>query len=95
MTRPPLPLQVFVTAGCATCRRARELVDAVRRLRPRQPVEVIDLGDRIGRLPAGVVGTPTFRLGERIVSLGNPTLDVLLATLDGVGPWSEQTGAPG
>lgn len=84
MTAPSL--QVFVSAGCATCRRAGELVDAVRRLRPRQQVEVIDLDGVAGPVPGGVVGTPTFRLGERIVSLGNPTLADLLATLDGAAP---------
>jgi hypothetical protein len=78
-----IPLRVVVSAGCATCRYTMKLVEAVRRLRPRQPVEVIDLDDRDVALPAGVVGTPTFLLGERVVSLGNPTLEELLATLDG------------
>lgn len=80
------PLRVVVSAGCTTCRYARELVDAVRRLRPRQPVEVLDLDDRRVAVPDGVVGTPTFLLGEQVVSLGNPPLDVLLATLDGAAP---------
>lgn len=82
MTAPPL-LQVVVSAGCAGCRRARELADSVRRLRPHHLVTVIELGDDDAGPPAGVVGTPTFLLGGRIVSLGNPTLDGLLATLDG------------
>jgi len=82
----PRPLQVVVSAGCAGCGYARELVDAVRRLRPAQPVEVLDLDDPAGLLPAGVVGTPTFLLGGRVVSLGNPTLEDLLATLDGAAP---------
>ncbi len=79
----PRPLQVFVSAGCAGCEHARQLVDAVRRLRPLQPVEVVDLNAGSGGVPAGVVGAPTYRLGEEIFSLGNPTLDDLLATLDG------------
>ncbi len=81
-----LPLRVVVSAGCAACGRAGELIDAVRRLRPSQPIEVIDLDDRAAEIPAGVVGTPTFLLGEQIVSLGNPTLEVLLATLDATAP---------
>ncbi len=59
------------------------LVESVRRLRPRQQVQVIDLDDPEVRVPDGVVGTPTFLLGERVVSLGNPTMEDLLATLDG------------
>jgi hypothetical protein len=78
-----IPLRVVVSAGCATCRYSMKLVEAVRRLRPRQPVEVIDLDDRAISVPAGVVGTPTFLLGERVVSLGNPTIEDLLATVDG------------
>ena len=80
------PLRVVVSAGCATCRYTMKLVEAVRRLRPRQPVEVIDLDDPGVRVPDGVVGTPTFLLGERVVSLGNPTVEDLLATLDGAAP---------
>ncbi|MDQ3990317.1 MAG: hypothetical protein M3291_14205 [Actinomycetota bacterium] len=76
-------MRVFVSAGCATCQRARELVDVVRRLRPQQPVEVVDLDVVARPMPGGVVGTPTFLLGERIVSLGNPAVAELLATLDG------------
>ncbi|MBC3190970.1 hypothetical protein H7X46_07830 [Pseudonocardia sp. C8] len=78
-----MALRVVVSARCATCRYALELVDAVRRLRPRQAVEVIDLDDdRTVTVPGGVVGTPTFLLGEQVVSLGNPTLEDLLATVD-------------
>ncbi len=77
-----VPLRVVVSAGCATCRFALKLVESVHRLRPRQPVEVIDLDDRGVPVPAGVIGTPTYLLGERVVWLGNPTLDELLATLD-------------
>lgn len=82
----PAPLRVVVSAGCATCRHALELVAAVLRLRPRQPVQVIDLDVRGVPLPDGVVGTPTFLLGERLLSLGNPTLEDLLAALDGAAP---------
>lgn len=80
------PLRVVVSAGCVTCRYTMTLVEAVRRLRPRQPVEVIDLDDPEVRVPGGVVGTPTFLIGERVVSLGNPTVEDLLATLDGAAP---------
>lgn len=81
-----LPLRVFVSAGCAACRRAAELAETVRRLRPSQPVEVVDLGHRSAPVPEGVVGAPTFLLGQQVVSLGNPTLEALLATLDATAP---------
>jgi Thioredoxin domain len=80
------PLLVVVSARCATCRYTLRLVKALRRLRPWQMVEVIDLDDPEVVAPDGVVGTPTFLLGERVVSLGNPTVEDLLATLDGAAP---------
>jgi hypothetical protein len=63
-----------------------KLVEAVRRLRPMQAVEVINLDDPEVGVPDRVVGTPTFLLGERVVSLGNPTVEDLLSTLDGAAP---------
>ena len=80
------PLRVVVSAGCATCRYTTKLLEAVRRLRPLLAVEVIDLDDPGVEVPDGVVGTPTFLIGERVVSLGNPTVEDLLATLDGATP---------
>ncbi len=67
---------------CAGCRITRDLVEAVRRLPPAQPVEVIDIGAPVVPLPTNVVGTPTFLFGERVVALGNAALDELLAILD-------------
>jgi hypothetical protein len=77
---------VVVSAGVPRAAGARELVEAIRRLRPAQPVEVIDLDDRGAEVPAGVVGTPTFLLGKEIVSVGNPCMGLLLDTLDAVEP---------
>jgi hypothetical protein len=78
-----LALRVYVSPGCVGCRTAMRLANAVRRARPAQVVEVIDLTDQPDApLPAGVVGTPTYLLGERIISMGNPDLDQLLDDLD-------------
>jgi hypothetical protein len=79
-------LRVVVSAGCVTCRRALTLVAVVRRLRPQQPVEMIDLDDRTVAVAAGVVGTPTYLLGERVVSQDNPSLQDVLATLESATP---------
>jgi hypothetical protein len=81
---PPRPtLRVYVAPGCVGCRTALRIADAVRQARPLQDVEVIDLADRPDApLPAGVVGTPTYLLGDRIISMGNPDLGQLLDDLD-------------
>jgi hypothetical protein len=53
---------------------------AVRRARPSFPVEVVDISER--PVPHGIVGTPTYLLGERVVALGNPELVDLLSLVD-------------
>lgn len=84
--RPPT-LRVYVAPGCAGCRTARTLAEAVRHARPDHPVEVIDLAERPDEpLPAGVIGTPAYLLGETVISLGNPDLRDLLGRLDIGGP---------
>lgn len=75
-------LRIYVAPGCAGCRTAEALANTVRRLRPAQPVEVIDLAGHDGPLPEGLLGTPTYRLGEATIALGNPSLPELLHRLD-------------
>jgi hypothetical protein len=78
-----LALRVYVAPGCVGCRRALRIADAVRQARPAQVVEVVDLADQPhAPLPPGVVGAPTYLLGDRIISMGNPDLDQLLDDLD-------------
>lgn len=75
-------LRVYITPGCLGCESATQLAEAVRRLRPHQPVELVDLTATAGPVPPDLVGTPTYRLGERTLSLGNPALAELLGRLD-------------
>ncbi|ASU84249.1 hypothetical protein CDO52_16900 [Nocardiopsis gilva YIM 90087] len=75
-------LRVFVAPGCLGCGRALDLVERVRRARPDQPVEVIDLAHPADCVPASVIGAPTFLLGDRMLSQGNPAYLELLAELD-------------
>ncbi|NNJ13640.1 hypothetical protein EKD04_025270 [Chloroflexales bacterium ZM16-3] len=84
------PLRVYVSATCRICDRTRQIVAEVRTLRPHYPIELVDL-DLPGALkPAAVFGTPTYLLGERIISLGNPAPQILLDLLD-----AELTQTPG
>lgn len=82
--RPATPLlQVYVAPGCAGCRIALTIVEALRHARPDQRVDVIDISDDPAMpLPDGVVGTPTYLLNGRVISLGNPKLTDLLTKLD-------------
>jgi len=76
------PLRVYVSASCFICDRTRELVAELCAQRPACPVELVDLDQPDAEKPAFVFGTPTYVLGERIVSLGNPALATLLDLLD-------------
>ena len=76
-------LRIYIAPDCAGCRAAVKLAAAVRQARPTHPIEVIDLADRPDEpLPTGVIGTPTYLLGDTVISLGNPHLDELLSRLD-------------
>ncbi|WP_322821733.1 hypothetical protein [Chloroflexus sp.] len=77
-----LPLRVYVSATCIACKYTYELVERLRTIRPNYPVEVIDLDQESSKRPAFVFGTPTYVLGETVISLGNPELTTLLAWLD-------------
>lgn len=76
------PLRVYVSANCFVCARTHQLVAEVRAQRPTYPVELLDLDQPDAVKPDIVFGTPTFVLGERIISLGNPALATLLNLLD-------------
>lgn len=79
-------LQVYVSADCHGCVRARELVASLRRARPDAAVQTIDLDRSAQARPADLVGTPTYRLGGRVRWLGNPSEQELLAA------WDEEVG---
>jgi hypothetical protein len=76
------PFRVYVSAGCAVCARTHQLLAELREQRPAFPVELVDLDQTAAQRPAFVFGTPTYVLGERVISLGNPALADLIALLD-------------
>lgn len=75
-------LRVYLSTSCLMYERTMRLVAAVRAGRPAYPVELVDLDAPGSVRPPYVFGTPTFVLGDRIVSLGNPAPQELLALLD-------------
>jgi hypothetical protein len=76
------PLRVYISASCLVCERTNQIVAAVRALRPHYPIEVVDLDTGGAAKPPYVFGTPTYCLGEQVISLGNPALQTLLDLLD-------------
>jgi hypothetical protein len=77
-----MPLQVYIEAGCSTCRRARELAVAVARRYLELEVEVIDISRTEHDVPDAVFAVPTYMLDGSVISLGNPSLEELREWLD-------------
>lgn len=75
-------LRVYISASCLVCERTNQIIAEVRTLRPHYPIEVVDLDTAGAVKPPYVFGTPTYCLGERVISLGNPARQTLLDLLD-------------
>lgn len=68
-----LVLQIVVDAGCSGCETARNLAAELSRLAPPGvAVDLVDLSDPRAERPEAVFAVPTYLLGGRIISLGNP-----------------------
>jgi CRP-like cAMP-binding protein len=85
-------LAVYLDRWCSSCVAAREVAERVQRSHPEIVVEIVDL-DAVssGGIPDGVFATPTFVLNGRVVSLGTPGWDDLMALL-GVGRGGDKPG---
>lgn len=78
-------LEVYVAPDCVGCETARRLVgEVVRQALPRLRVRLVDLGEPDAVRDPAVFAVPTYLLDGRVLSLGNPDLDWLLARLDGL-----------
>ncbi len=75
-TEEPVELQVFIEPGCESCERARAMANEIDDDYPRLAVRVVD----IAQTPVerdDVFAVPTFVLGDRLLSLGNPQRSLL------------------
>ena len=68
-------LKVFMAEDCANCVEAHAIAADIAQAYPNLVVEVIDIAHNPAQVPEVVFATPTFMFNNRIVSLGNPTLD--------------------
>ena len=76
-------LEIYVAPDCFGCETARGLAGVIRALnRPDLDVRVVDLSRPGTTRPAAVFAVPTYVLNGRVISLGNPDQEDLLARLD-------------
>lgn len=73
-------LEIYVAPDCFGCETARMLAGTVRALnRPDLEVRLLDLSDPDIIRPPAVFAVPTYVLDGKVISLGNPEQDWLLA----------------
>ncbi len=80
-------LEIYVSADCPGCQRAREVAAALREGHRGVEVEVIDL-EQLAEddLPEAVIAVPAYVLDGIVVSLGNPEIEALRERLAGAVP---------
>ncbi len=79
-------LKIFITKGCAGCKRALELAAMVKKIKPRLVVEIIDLAINPTAGAGLVFAVPAYVYDNRPVFLGNPSPLELQAWLDRLEP---------
>ena len=72
-------LTVYVHNYCPGCDYIDEVVTQMAQNYPQVDVQIVDLDDPQADVPDGVFATPTYMLDERVVSLGNPSLEQVSA----------------
>lgn len=83
----PHILEIYVAPNCLGCETARDLAGMVRSLgRPDLEVRLLDLSEPRVVRPPTVFAVPTYVLDGRVISLGNPEQDWLLAQVASPSP---------
>lgn len=73
-------LKIFIAQHCPGCAEALDIAHQIQQNYAHIfTVEVIDLSDEQATVPEGVFATPTYMIGERVVSLGNPSQEQIKA----------------
>lgn len=71
-----MKLTLFVENGCSSCERARGIVAELSHTWSELDLEVVDIAGA-DELPEAVFAVPAYLLDGQVISLGNPSLDVL------------------
>ena len=74
-------LTLYADVGCVTCQRSRVLLDDIAVVYPDLDIHVVEV-DETEPLPDEVIAVPTFVLQDQVISMGNPTLEELIAVVE-------------
>ncbi len=78
-------LDIYVSKGCSSCRRARDIAASLDGLYPGVQVELVETESVVeGSLPDSVAAVPAYVLDGTLISLGNPNPRTLRDQLAGL-----------
>ncbi len=80
--RRPVFVTIYVAEHCETCHYAHEVADLIRVHYPQVTVRIVDIEHTDETIPEAVFAIPTYLLNGRVWSLGNPSTEKVVATLD-------------
>ena len=75
-------LELYVTTGCASCRRAERILRECGRISQMMKLSVLELGAPGIRPPSSVIGSPSVVFRGRVVALGTPDCAELAQRLE-------------
>jgi hypothetical protein len=74
-------LVIYISSHCENCSEARRLADLAAMRYPTLPVRVVDLDMERPPPPDYIVAVPTYVMDGRVIALGNPDSEELMANL--------------
>jgi hypothetical protein len=72
-------LVIYISSHCENCSEARRLADLAATRYPTLPVRVVDLDKEHAPPPDYIVAVPTYVMDGRVIALGNPDSEELMA----------------
>ncbi len=74
-------LRIYTMTHCPACAETRKMVEQIGDRMPGLDVEVIDLEDPAAPVPPEVFSVPTYIMNGDVISLGNPYIEQLEASI--------------
>jgi alkyl hydroperoxide reductase subunit AhpF len=75
-------LDIYIDQTCTGCVHAQNLAEVVRQTLPQLEVRIFDLEHPNSKKPSSVFAVPTYMLNGKILALGNPDINDLVAKIE-------------
>ncbi|MCC9077533.1 thioredoxin family protein [Litorilinea aerophila] len=80
--RRPVFVTIYVAEHCETCHYAHEVANLIRTHYPQVTLRVVDIEHTDEVIPEAVFAIPTYLLNGKVWSLGNPSTEKVMETLN-------------